>query len=142
MASLASHLSKKLKNFFLITLLTTAAVTSEQQCRNFKSIIIFGDSITDTGNLLHLSDLNNLPQSAFPPYGETFFHVPTGRFSNGRLIIDFIGRWYILSYDLTSPRISGILIFFFFELSRILFYSLALKQSQNILVLLFHSKIE
>ena len=94
MASLASHLSKKLKNFFLITLLTTAAVTSEQQCRNFKSIIIFGDSITDTGNLLHLSEPNNLPQSAFPPYGETFFHVPTGRFSNGRLIIDFIGKTY------------------------------------------------
>ncbi|KAL0814743.1 hypothetical protein Bca101_071186 [Brassica carinata] len=98
MASLASHLSKKLKNFFLITLLTTAAVTSEQQCRNFKSIIIFGDSITDTGNLLHLSDPNNLPQSAFPPYGETFFHVPTGRFSNGRLIIDFIAEFLRLPY--------------------------------------------
>ncbi|CAF1928603.1 unnamed protein product [Brassica napus] len=98
MASLASHLSKKLKNFFLITLLTTAAVTSEQQCRNFKSIIIFGDSITDTGNLLHLSEPNNLPQSAFPPYGETFFHVPTGRFSNGRLIIDFIAEFLRLPY--------------------------------------------
>ncbi|XP_023645656.1 GDSL esterase/lipase At1g28580-like [Capsella rubella] len=80
--------------FFLLTLLTTFVVSSEvQQCRNFKSVISFGDSITDTGNLLALSDADNLPHSAFPPYGETFFHFPTGRFSNGRLIIDFIAEY-------------------------------------------------
>ncbi|KAF8110413.1 hypothetical protein N665_0084s0023 [Sinapis alba] len=100
MASLVSNLSKKLKTFSLITflMLTTVTVTSEEQCRHFKSIISFGDSITDTGNLLHLSDLNDLPQSAFPPYGETFFHSPTGRFSDGRLIIDFIAEFLGLPY--------------------------------------------
>ncbi|ESQ33990.1 hypothetical protein EUTSA_v10009438mg, partial [Eutrema salsugineum] len=98
MASLTSHLFKKLRTlFFLIALLTTS-VSSEQQCRKFKSIISFGDSITDTGNLLGLSDANDLPQAAFPPYGETFFHVPTGRFSNGRLIIDFIAEFLGLPY--------------------------------------------
>ncbi|KAG2303822.1 hypothetical protein Bca52824_032473 [Brassica carinata] len=76
--------------FFLTTLLLTTIVNSETQCRLFKSIISFGDSIADTGNLLGLSDPNHLPHVAFPPYGETFFHHPTGRFSNGRLIIDFI----------------------------------------------------
>ncbi|KAL1204591.1 GDSL esterase/lipase [Cardamine amara subsp. amara] len=97
MESPISHLFKKLIIFFLITLLTTL-VSSKQQCRNFKSIISFGDSITDTGNLLGLSDLNNLPQAAFSPYGETFFHIPTGRFSNGRLIIDFIAEFLGLPY--------------------------------------------
>ena len=84
-------LMKKLMIFFLSTLLLTTIVNSETQCRRFKSIISFGDSIADTGNLLGLSDPNHLPHVAFPPYGETFFQHPTGRFSNGRLIIDFIG---------------------------------------------------
>lgn len=81
----------KLVSFFISTALFLTIVNSEPQCRNFKSIISFGDSIADTGNLLGLSDPNHLPQVAFLPYGETFFHHPTGRFSNGRLIIDFIG---------------------------------------------------
>lgn len=88
MASLDSHV---LMNFFLISSLLVTAVSSETKCLNFKSIISFGDSIADTGNLIGLSTPNELPESAFPPYGETFFHHPTGRYSDGRLIIDFIG---------------------------------------------------
>ncbi|VVA92903.1 unnamed protein product [Arabis nemorensis] len=61
-------------------------------------IATFGDSITDTGNLISLSDPNELPAAAFPPYGETFFHNPTCRFSNGRLIIDFIAEFLGLPY--------------------------------------------
>ncbi|KAF3497834.1 hypothetical protein DY000_02054298 [Brassica cretica] len=81
---------KKLVTFILSTLFLTTA-NSETQCRRFKSIISFRDSIPDTGNLLGLYDPNDLPHVAFRPYGDTFFHHPMGRFSNGRLIIDFIG---------------------------------------------------
>ncbi|XP_020868886.1 GDSL esterase/lipase At1g28570 isoform X2 [Arabidopsis lyrata subsp. lyrata] len=99
---MASLIMKKLLSFFLIlsTVLLTIVI-SEPQCHNFKSIISFGDSIADTGNLLGLSDPNNLPQVAFLPYGETFFHHPTGRFSNGRLIIDFIAEF--LGFPLVPP---------------------------------------
>lgn len=60
----------------------------------YTSIISFGDSLADTGNLKQLSLRSNSrpPHFLFPPYGETFFHEPTGRCSNGRLIIDFIAE--------------------------------------------------
>ncbi|XP_019162692.1 PREDICTED: GDSL esterase/lipase At1g28600-like [Ipomoea nil] len=57
----------------------------------YTSLFSFGDSLADTGNLLHLSpETNRPPHYALPPYGETFFHTPTGRFSDGRVVIDFI----------------------------------------------------
>ncbi|XP_019175949.1 PREDICTED: GDSL esterase/lipase At1g28590-like [Ipomoea nil] len=54
----------------------------------YESIISFGDSLADTGNLIHLFRSS----AAAIPYGETFFHRPTGRYSDGRLIIDFIAQ--------------------------------------------------
>ncbi|KAL1204589.1 GDSL esterase/lipase [Cardamine amara subsp. amara] len=90
-------LMKKLLIFFL----SIFCVNSETQCRNFKWIISFGDSTADTGNLVGLSDPKNPPHVAFPPYGRTFFHHPTGRFSDGRLIIDFIAEF--LGFPLVPP---------------------------------------
>ncbi|KAI3719030.1 hypothetical protein L6452_19919 [Arctium lappa] len=60
----------------------------------YTSIISFGDSLADTGNMKELCPKSNgqAPHFLFPPYGETFFHKPTGRCSNGRLIIDFIAE--------------------------------------------------
>ncbi|XP_010478903.1 PREDICTED: GDSL esterase/lipase At1g31550 [Camelina sativa] len=98
MASLESHVLMGIVSLVFLSALFGTIVSSESQCRSFESIISFGDSIADTGNLLGLSDQNNLPMSAFPPYGETFFHHPTGRYSDGRLIIDFIAEFLGLPY--------------------------------------------
>ncbi|MFS7931327.1 putative sinapine esterase [Helianthus anomalus] len=70
-----------------------SASTSSEYDKTFS----FGDSIADTGNLLHSGALAN-PVIGRLPYGETFFNHPTGRCSDGRLIIDFIAEKYGLPY--------------------------------------------
>uniref|UniRef100_A0A453EGI6 GDSL esterase/lipase n=3 Tax=Aegilops tauschii subsp. strangulata TaxID=200361 RepID=A0A453EGI6_AEGTS len=60
--------------------------------RRYDSIFSFGDSFSDTGN----NPVVFAASSVFdpvtrPPYGSTYFGRPTGRKSDGRLIIDFIG---------------------------------------------------
>ncbi|KAL4019573.1 hypothetical protein IC575_018325 [Cucumis melo] len=56
----------------------------------YTSIFNFGDSLSDTGNLYYTCSFPNPPNVCFFPYGETFFHRPTGRFSDGRLVLDFL----------------------------------------------------
>ncbi|XP_056867150.1 sinapine esterase isoform X2 [Raphanus sativus] len=89
--------SPLISSLLLIFFSTITVTSSKAPCR-YKSIISFGDSIADTGNYLHLSDVNHPPQAAFLPYGVTFFNVPTGRNSDGRLIIDFIAEFLGLPY--------------------------------------------
>ncbi|KNA22654.1 hypothetical protein SOVF_031320 [Spinacia oleracea] len=55
------------------------------------SLFIFGDSILDVGNNNYINT-STLDQANFWPYGVTFFHHPTGRFSDGRVISDFIAE--------------------------------------------------
>ncbi|XP_057810719.1 GDSL esterase/lipase 6 isoform X1 [Salvia miltiorrhiza] len=54
-------------------------------------IFIFGDSILDAGNNHY--NPNCTVQADFPPYGSTFFRRPTGRFTNGRTVADFISEF-------------------------------------------------
>lgn len=49
-----------------------------------------GDSIIDNGNWLRYY-ASSPGVVASSPYGETFFRRPTGRFCDGRVIIDHIG---------------------------------------------------
>ncbi|XP_062097296.1 esterase-like isoform X1 [Humulus lupulus] len=65
---------------------------SEEEC-DFPAIFNFGDSNSDTGGLA-----SAFPAFLNPPYGDTFFGEPSGRFSDGRLIIDFIAESFQLPY--------------------------------------------
>jgi hypothetical protein len=58
------------------------------------ALFIFGDSLFDAGNNDYINTTTDT-QANFGPYGETFFKYPSGRFSNGRLIPDFIGKMSI-----------------------------------------------
>ena len=55
------------------------------------ALFIFGDSFLDAGNNNYINT-TTLDQANFWPYGETYFKFPTGRFSDGRLVSDFIGE--------------------------------------------------
>ncbi|XP_030449217.1 GDSL esterase/lipase At3g26430 isoform X1 [Syzygium oleosum] len=64
---------------------------------DFPSIFNFGDSNSDTGGLS--AAFGQAP----PPNGETYFHRPSGRYCDGRLLIDFIAE------DLRLPHLSAYL---------------------------------
>ncbi|XP_073121578.1 GDSL esterase/lipase At5g14450-like [Henckelia pumila] len=70
-------------------------ISTSAQC-NFPAIYNFGDTNSDTGGIS--AAFGPIPS----PYGETFFRRPAGRYSDGRLIIDFIaeslGLPYVSSY--------------------------------------------
>ncbi|KAL0398500.1 UNVERIFIED_CONTAM: GDSL esterase/lipase [Sesamum radiatum] len=89
----------------IILILVAASCASASPC--YHSIISFGNSLTDTGNLLLLSAPHNPkpPSCGAPPYGRTFFRRPTGRFSDGRLVIDFIAE--SLGLPLVEPYFAG-----------------------------------
>lgn len=102
---------------FLLPWLILSSVTqgngkqmTKQKCSNnsVPAAFVFGDSTVDPGNNNYI---NTIFRSNFPPYGLDFPHqTPTGRFTDGRLTTDFIGKlkhvlpfvfcvWYFLVYS-------------------------------------------
>ncbi|KAJ8616427.1 hypothetical protein MRB53_035799 [Persea americana] len=62
------------------------------------AIFVFGDSTVDPGNNNYLPTVF---RSDFPPYGRDFLqHRPTGRFSNGRLVTDFVASYLGLKEEI------------------------------------------
>nr|GMD59251.1 acetylajmalan esterase-like [Ipomoea batatas] len=55
-----------------------------------RSALWFGASLSDTGNLIRVGAIGPTLPAAHLPYGITFPGRPTGRWSDGLLIVDFI----------------------------------------------------
>ncbi|EXB88180.1 GDSL esterase/lipase 5 [Morus notabilis] len=76
----------------VISLINTAIIGAAHYDRSPEkhvALFVFGDSLYDPGNNNFINTTTGY-QANFWPYEETFFGFPTGRFSNGRLIPDFI----------------------------------------------------
>ncbi|KAH0847318.1 hypothetical protein HID58_091752 [Brassica napus] len=59
---------------------------------NFQALYVIGDSLVDSGNN---NNLNTSVKANFAPYGSDFEGgKPTGRFSNGKTIADYIAIYY------------------------------------------------
>ncbi|KAM3280112.1 hypothetical protein ACQJBY_047104 [Aegilops geniculata] len=56
----------------------------------FRTVYAFGDSFTDTGNTHSTTGPYSYGYVSNPPYGATFFHRSTNRYSDGRLVVDFL----------------------------------------------------
>lgn len=117
-----SHfLSHFIRFFFLVPLLCLLLLsfphTVHCQCSKRPPVIFnFGDSNSDTGGLA--------AGLGFPinsPNGRIFFHRSTGRFSDGRLLIDLLCKWD------PSPWPQLLLFLFSSSISRI-FLHVALYQ--------------
>ncbi|XP_021734889.1 GDSL esterase/lipase 7-like [Chenopodium quinoa] len=68
------------------------------------ALYIFGDSIFDSGNN---NLLPTLAKANYPPYGHEFpGGIPTGRFTNGKTVVDFIADYLGLPYP--PPRIASV----------------------------------
>ncbi|XAR57470.1 Triacylglycerol lipase [Bertholletia excelsa] len=52
-------------------------------------MFVFGDSLVDSGNN---NFLNSIAKSNYYPYGIDYSRGPSGRFSNGKTFIDFLGE--------------------------------------------------
>ncbi|KAK1267903.1 GDSL esterase/lipase [Acorus gramineus] len=89
MASILHPLHSPYSLPFLTLILSIHGRGSPAAATPYASIFSFGDSLTDTGNLFRLSGAGDC---GLPPYGETYFHRPTGRCCDGRLVIDFIAE--------------------------------------------------
>lgn len=67
----------------------SVALVKLPQNITFPAVLVFGDSIVDTGNNNHL---RTLVKCDFRPYGADFKGgIPTGRFCNGRVPSDLLG---------------------------------------------------
>ncbi|WCJ39319.1 GDSL esterase/lipase 5 [Euphorbia peplus] len=87
---------------------TISEAKSEHRLKGSVSgLFIFGDSFLDTGNN-NFINTTTLDQANFWPYGETYFTYPTGRFSDGRILSDFIAEYANLPLIPTFLQPAGI----------------------------------
>lgn len=85
-----------MKSSFLLILLVIVSVCLRTEARTklpgnltVPAVIVFGDSIVDTGN--NNNNLKSPARSNFPPYGRDFQGGrPTGRYSNGKVPSDLL----------------------------------------------------
>ncbi|XP_076894972.1 GDSL esterase/lipase 6-like [Bidens hawaiensis] len=81
----------------LIIFLGVFLLALESVGADFKSVFVFGDSQFDAGNNRYLKKC--LLQANFTPYGSSFFPRPTGRFTNGRTVADFIAQYLGIEFQ-------------------------------------------
>lgn len=78
--------------FFVMTTLLVLILLFISTEAAATGLFIFGDSTVDAGNNNYIETIPE-NRANYEPYAQNgFFQEPTGRFSDGRIIVDFIGE--------------------------------------------------
>ncbi|XP_071688832.1 GDSL esterase/lipase At5g55050-like [Rutidosis leptorrhynchoides] len=90
------------RNYLLFIFLVLVVASSPSSCRaGTPAVFIFGDSLLDIGTNNYV--LKTVAKSKYPHYGVDFFNsTPSGRFSNGLNMADFMAR-VAFGETVTSP---------------------------------------
>ncbi|KAM3278204.1 hypothetical protein ACQJBY_045834 [Aegilops geniculata] len=103
--AVSSAAARHLLLLVTVTVVSVAAATPSSPGRPFRTLYAFGDSLTDTGNTHSTTGPYSFGVS-HPPYGATFFHRPTNRYSDGRLVVDFLATDVLALPSFLPPYLS------------------------------------
>ncbi|XP_010030820.1 GDSL esterase/lipase 1-like [Eucalyptus grandis] len=78
--------------FTIFTGLLLSTLCDINQTQNDVALFIFGDALNDAGTNNYINTTAFF-RANFSPYDETFFHYPTGRITDGRIMVDFIAEY-------------------------------------------------
>ncbi|KAL3723516.1 hypothetical protein ACJRO7_035661 [Eucalyptus globulus] len=78
--------------FTIFASLLLSTLCNIDQTQNDIALFIFSDILNDAGTNNYINTTAFF-KANFSPYGETFFHYPTGRFTDGRIMADFIAEY-------------------------------------------------
>nr|GEU71429.1 GDSL esterase/lipase 1-like [Tanacetum cinerariifolium] len=89
-----ANTSSESRRFAAVIIITCLSIPTNCHANIHKQVLVFvfGDSLFDPGNNNYINTTAAF-QANFTPYGESYFYPPTGRFSNGRLMPDFIAEY-------------------------------------------------
>lgn len=83
----SEHAAKRFLYWFVVATFTLHCQSGFCHAFQVPAMFVFGDSLVDDGNNNYLS---SIAKSNYYPYGIDFFQGPTGRFSNGKTVIDVL----------------------------------------------------
>ncbi|EEF28462.1 zinc finger protein, putative [Ricinus communis] len=87
----------------LLSLLVASSNVDYRLSNKLPALFVFGDSVFDPGN----NNFRNVTidfKADFWPFGETFFNLSTGRFTDGRIVPDFLSMY--LNVPLWKPYLA------------------------------------
>ncbi|XP_022980654.1 GDSL esterase/lipase 1-like [Cucurbita maxima] len=96
---MASSTNLRLCVLFIFFAVGCVCMQDEQLHNHHGPLFTFGDSLVDTGNNNYINT-RRIAQANYPPYGQTFFKYPSGRWSDGRVLPDFFAEYADLPWIL------------------------------------------